>query len=217
MTEAHPLGPLVRRWSAYANLTPADSSALLRLPFTRKAFHKEGYLVREGREVSDCALLLSGFAFRQKMLRNGSRQIISIHVPTEFVDLQNSLLGVADHSVQSLNGSEAAIIPRGALLDLQDSSPTIRLAMWVETLIDASIFREWVVNVGRRDSKARIAHLLCETVLRLEKIGYGEDGNFNFPLTQEQLADCTGLTPVHTNRTLQTLRKDGLIQLTGNR
>jgi CRP-like cAMP-binding protein len=215
LIESHPLGPLVRRWSAYADLSPADSSALLNLPFTRKTFHKEGYLVREGQEVSHCALLLSGFAFRQKLLRNGSRQIISLHIQTEFVDLQNSLLDIADHSVQSLNGSEAAIIPRDALIELQDNSPAIRMAMWVETLIDASIFREWVVNVGRRDSKSRIAHLLCEITLRLEKIGAGTNGNFAFPLTQEQLADCTGLTPVHTNRTLQTLRKEGLIELNG--
>jgi CRP-like cAMP-binding protein len=215
LIESHPLGPLVRRWSAYAKLTPQDSSALISLPFTRKTFHKEAYLVREGQEVSECALLLSGFAFRQKLLRNGSRQIISIHIPSEFVDLQNSLLGIADHSVQSLNQCEAAIIPRRALIELQDSSKAIRKAMWVETLIDASIFREWVVNVGRRDSRARIAHLLCELVLRLDKIGFGHDGAFEFPLTQEQLADATGLTPVHTNRTLQTLRKNGLIELTG--
>jgi len=79
----------VRRWSAYAKLSPEDCSALINLPFTRRAFHKEAYLVREGQEVSECSLLLSGFAFRQKLLRNGSRQIISIHIASEFVDLQN--------------------------------------------------------------------------------------------------------------------------------
>jgi CRP-like cAMP-binding protein len=173
---------------------------------------QEGYLVREGQEVSHCALLLSGFAFRQKLLRNGSRQIISLHIQTEFVDLQNSLLDIADHSVQSLNGSEAAIIPRDALIELQDNSPAIRMAMWVETLIDASIFREWVVNVGRRDSKSRIAHLLCEITLRLEKIGAGTNGNFAFPLTQEQLADAVGLTAVHVNRTLMRLEDEGHIR-----
>ena len=119
----------MRRWSAYAKLSPEDCGALINLPFTRRTFHKEAYLVREGQAVSDCSLLLGGFAFRQKLLRNGSRQIISIHIASEFVDLQNSQLGLADHSVQSLNGSEAAIIPRRALLDLQDSSPAIRTAM----------------------------------------------------------------------------------------
>ena len=83
----------------------------------------------------------------------------------------------------------------------------------MDTLIDASIFREWVVNVGRRNSRARIAHLLCELAFRLDKLGASLDGMVDFPLTQEQLADCTGLTPVHTNRTLQGLRRDGLIQL----
>jgi CRP-like cAMP-binding protein len=89
------------------------------------------------------------------------------------------------------------------------------MAMWIETLLDSSISREWVVNVGRRDSRARIAHLLCEMAFRLEKIGAGNNGTFEFPVTQEQLADATGLTAVHTNRTLQSLRKNGLIQFNG--
>ncbi len=183
------------------------------LPFTNRSFGKDGYIVREGQQTSECALLLRGFAFRQKLLRDGARQIISFHIPTEFVDLQNSLLDIADHSVQTLNNAEVALVPRNALLDLSDSRPDIRKAMWIDTLIDGSVFREWVVNVGRRDSRARISHLLCELALRLEKIGEGDGGRFDFPLTQEQLADATGLTPVHTNRTLQSLRKDGLIQL----
>jgi len=170
-------------------------------------------MVREGQRTNECSLMLRGMAFRQKLLSNGARQIISFHIPTEFVDLQNVLLGVADHNVQSLDGSEAAIIPRSAIIDLSMARPAVRLAMWTDTLIDASIFREWVVNVGRRDSRARIAHLLCELALRLEAIGDGGDGHFDFPVTQEQLADATGLTPVHTNRTLQSLRRDRLIQL----
>jgi CRP-like cAMP-binding protein len=186
------------------------------LPFTRKAFGKDAYIVREGERASDCTMLLKGFAQRQKLLRDGSRQIISFHIPSEFVDLQNGLLGVADHNVQSVDRCEVASIARGPLFELAESRPAIRVAMWIDTLIDASIFREWVVNVGRRDSRARIAHLLCELSLRLERIGEGElEGRFDFPLTQEQLADATGLTPVHTNRTLQSLRKDDLIQLTG--
>lgn len=184
------------------------------LPFTQKMFGKDAYMVREGQRATECSLLLRGFAYRQKILSDGARQIISIHIPTEFVDLQNGLLGIADHSVQSLDRCEAAFIPRDALIQLSEERSTIRMAMWIDTLIDASIFREWVVNVGRRDSRTRIAHLLCELIVRLQKIGAGSDGRVDFPLTQEQLADATGLTPVHTNRTLQGLRKDGLIELT---
>jgi CRP-like cAMP-binding protein len=204
----------MRRWSKLAQFTPEDTAAVLGLPFTRKTFAKDAYLVREGQQANDCALLLRGLAFRQKLLRGGGRQIISIHVPSEFVDLQHFLLGRADHNVQSLNQTDVAVIPRTALVELAAARPPVRTAMWLETLIDASIFREWVVNVGRRDSRARIAHLLCELALRLKRVHGGED-TFDFPLTQEQLADATGLTAVHTNRTLQTLRREGLIQLTG--
>ena len=185
------------------------------MPFTRKRFGKDAYMVREGERTTDCSVILRGFAFRQKLLRDGSRQIISIHIPTEFVDLQNGLLLVADHNVQCINGAEAATIPREALLSPAIERPEVLRAIWIDTLIDASVFREWVVNVGRRDSRARIAHLLCELALRLRSIGLVHDDRFDFPLTQEQLADATGLTAVHTNRTLQSLRKDGLIQLTG--
>lgn len=185
------------------------------MPFERKRFDKDSYLVREGEQTTSCTLLLDGFAFRQKLVRNGSRQIISIHISSEFVDLQNGLLGKADHSVQSLGRSEAAIIPRDSLLEAAESSATIRMAMWIDTLIDASIFREWVVNVGRRDARTRIAHLLCELVVRLRGIGTTGGDACHFPLTQDQMADATGLTPVHTNRTLQALRKDGLIELDG--
>ena len=214
MNDSHTLSPLVRRWSKFVNLSREDGDAILALPYTRRSYTKDAYMVREGQRTTECTLLLRGFAFRQKLLSNGSRQIISFHIPTEFIDLQNGLLRVADHNVQSLNGTEAAIVQRNALFDLTTSRPAIRQAMWTETMIDASVSREWVVNVGRRDSKSRIAHLLCELAVRLERIGAGDgNGKFDFPVTQEQLADATGLTAVHTNRTLQRLRKDGLILL----
>jgi len=213
VSDVHPLRQLARRWSRYVGFSEDDRDALLDIPYTAKSFGKDAYLVREGHQASECYILLRGMAFRQKLLRDGSRQIISFHIPGEFVDLQNSLLGVADHNVQSLNHSDAAVIPRSVLLELADARPAIRMAMWIDTLIDASIFREWVVNVGRRDSRARIAHLLCELALRLKQINAEHDGQLDFPVTQEQLADATGLTSVHTNRTLQALRRDGLIKL----
>jgi len=213
LSEAHLLEPLVRRWSRRLPLSADDRSAILALPATKKSFGKDAYMVREGAHTTECNLLLRGFAYRQKLLSDGERQIISIHIPTEFIDLQNGILGTADHNVQSLNHSEVAAVPRSALMEPADKSASARLAMWIDTLIDASIFREWVVNVGRRDARARIAHLLCELALRLERTGAGRDGSFDLPLTQEQLADATGLTAVHTNRTLQSLRREGLIQL----
>ena len=84
-------------------------------------------------------------------------------------------------------------------------------AIWRDTLIDASIFREWIVNVGRRDARERIAHLFCEMYVRMASVGLAGDNGFELRLTQGQIGEATGLTPVHVNRTLQDLRKSGLI------
>jgi CRP-like cAMP-binding protein len=190
-----------------------DIRAVQALPCSRRTLERETYLVREGACPQECALLLSGFAYRHKLAGDGARQILSIQIAGEFIDLQNSLLGYADHSVQALTRAEVAVIPKAALLDLAVSNPAVGRAMWLDTLIDASIFREWVVNVAQRDARARIAHLICEMATRLEAQGIGGRGTYPFPLTQEQLADATGLTAVHTNRVLQSLRKEGLISL----
>jgi len=180
-------------------------------------FERDAYLVRDGEPPASCNLLIRGFAFRQKVVTDGSRQIIAIHIPGEFVDLQNCLFEVADDSVQSLSRCEVAVIPKTALLELLSSNANLRRAAWVDTLIDGSVFREWVVNLGRRDARGRIAHLLCELMARLSKSGTTEVSVCDFPLTQEQIADATGLTPVHTNRTLQMLRREGLINLSANK
>jgi CRP-like cAMP-binding protein len=207
------LAPLVHRWARRVPLTEEDRAAILALPALRRSFAREAYLVREGDPTVNCNLLLSGYAYRQKLVSNGGRQIISIHIAGEFVDLQNAFLEVADHNVQSLGRSDVAIVPKAALLDLIGARPEIGRALWLDTLIDASIFREWVVNVGRRDAKARIAHLMCELSLRLRSAGLCAETTCEFPFTQEQIADATGLTSVHTNRMLQALRRTGLVSL----
>ena len=130
----------------------------------------------------------------------------------EVVDLQNSLLKVADHSVQMLTSGKVAMIPREAVIQLTMDRPKIAHAMWIDTLVDASIFREWITNVGRRDARKRIAHLLCEFAVRLRIAGLGADTRYQLPMTQDQLADATGLTPVHVNRTLKSLEAEGLIE-----
>jgi CRP-like cAMP-binding protein len=170
------------------------------------------YLVREGEKVEHCVLLLSGFAYRHKVTGEGQRQIIAVHMPGEFLDLQNSLLGTADHNVQTLTRCEVAMVPVAALRKLSEDRPQVGRAMWIDTLVDAAIFREWIVNVGRRDSISRLSHLLCEIALRLEEAGLAQDRCYELPMTQEQLADCTGLTPVHVNRVLKELGRMGLIE-----
>jgi CRP-like cAMP-binding protein len=169
------------------------------------------YIVREGEEPQYCALMISGFSFRHKITGEGGRQIMAIHMAGEFVDLQNMFLQVSDHNVQALTRAEVAFIPRPAINDLVMARPALAKAMWLDTLIDASIFREWVVNVGRRDALSRVAHLMCELSLRLEAAGLAHDHRYELPMTQEQIADATGLTPVHVNRVLKEMDRQGFI------
>lgn len=207
---------LFKRWDRQVAVSKEDKDALLALPWTQRVVARDAYLVREGEPTSVCTLLVSGFAFRQKLVNHGARQIISFHIAGEFLDIQNCLLSVADHNVQVLTRSSVAVVPKGALVELMASRPGVRKAIWYDNLIDASIFREWIVNLGRRDARARIAHLLCELAERLKSAGLADGKRFDFPVTQEQIADATGLTAVHTNRTLQSLRKEGLISLSSS-
>ena len=206
------LEPMLRKLRLWARLDADDERALLELPHEIVMIGKQRALVTEGDQVSHCWLLLSGYCARYKIVGDGGRQIVSIHMIGDLVDLQNSLLGIADHGVQALTQCELAKIPIAAIRRLTDSRPAIKDALWYDTLVDGSIFREWVANVGRRDSKTRIAHLLCEFALKLDAIHQGEQLDYELPMTQEQLADATGLTPVHVNRMLQALVQDGLIE-----
>jgi len=165
------LEPLFRRWQRRVAVTPEDKAAIAAMPWSERTFARDSYLVREGEPASVCTFLIKGFAFRQKLVSDGARQIISIHIAGEFLDLQNSLLDVADHNVQCLTRCLVGIIHKSALLDLIAARPNVRRALWLDSLIDSSIFREWVVNVGRRDARERIAHLLCELADRLRSAG----------------------------------------------
>jgi CRP-like cAMP-binding protein len=205
------LAPMVTKLQQWRLLHKGDREALLALPYRLIALRPHEYLAREGDRPQNSCLMVSGFAIRHKVAGNGGRQIFSIHMKGDLADLQNSLLGTADHNLQALTHVEAALVPVEAVQEIAFDRPAVGRAMWYETLIDSSIFREWTLNVGRRDAYTRTAHLLCEFALRLEMEGLGERCSYELPMTQEQLADALALTPVHTNRTLMSLSRDGFI------
>ena len=208
----HTLGGMLRKFERRAPLQDADRRALLDLPFRLRAVEPHQYIVREGMEGEESCMIVRGFAYRQKVSMEGSRQILSVHMAGDFVDLDGSLLRRADHSIQALTRCELAVVPSRAIRALVLEHPNIGLAMWVDTLIDASIFREWLLNIGQRDARARLAHLFCEFSRRLEAAGLCERGGYELPMTQEQLADATGLTSVHVYRTMKSLEREGLIE-----
>ena len=207
----HPLLLLVRQLEALSPLEAEDRQALLDLPYRLRQLDAGSYVIREGDKPKHCAVLVRGYAFRQKVTGVGSRQILSICIPGDSIDLQNMFLGVSDHGVQLLTSARVADLPREPLQQLVLSRPRIGEAVILLSLVEASILREWVVNVGRRDARSRIAHILCEFAVRLEQRELTYDHGFELPMTQEQLADATGLTAVHVNRVLKGLETDGLI------
>src|ERR1700710_2956326 len=204
------LSPLVAKLRNLVPLDEDDEQAILALPHTIRRLSLAQYIVREGDVATHSCLVVSGFAMRHKIVGDGGRQIINIHMAGDMVDLQNALLSVADQNVQALTPMTAAFIPRDALVALAFARPTVGRALWLETLVEGSIAREWIANVGRRDARTRVAHLLCEFAMRLEAVGLGAQCNYQLPMTQEQIADTVGLTPVHVNRTLKGLDADGL-------
>jgi CRP-like cAMP-binding protein len=206
------LEPMVRKLEYWGRFSADDRAAILALPHTVKLLEQHSYVVREYDRAESCCILLSGYAVRHKIVAGGHRQILAVHMKGEIVDLQNSMLGHADHSVQMITSGKAAFIPRQEIVRAAFERPAVGQAMWTDSLVDASIHREWIANVGRRDARTRVAHLLCEFSLRLKVAGLGEQTDYELPMTQDQLADATGLTPVHVNRTLKGLEMDGLIE-----
>ena len=210
----HPLALMVRKLELWNALVDEDRKAILALPHVVRQLDAGQYLVWDGDKPHHSCLLLDGFAYRHKSAGNGGRQILSIHMKGDIVDLQNSLLGIADHNVQMLSSGHVAMIPVQAMRKIAFDYPHVGMAMWYETLVEGSIFREWILNVGRRDARTRIAHLLCEFAMRLEVADLGRQSTYELPISQEQLGDAVSLTPVHVNRTLMRLEEDGLINRT---
>ena len=152
---------------------------------------------------------------RYKTLRNGSRSIVSFHIAGDMVDLQSSLVMIADHGIRTHVPTVIVEYAHADILCIAADHPEIGRAFWFDTLIDASIFREWQLNVGRRNARERIAHLLLEMAYRMRAGGVIDATTMLFPISQADLADAVGISAVHANRSLQSLRRDGLIRTYG--
>ena len=211
MTSRHPLALLLRNLELRSPLPEEERKAVLDLSYVLKTHEPATYTIREADPPEACAVLVTGFAYRHKLTGDGSRQIVGLQIPGDALDLQHLFLDVCDHNVQMLTRGEVAYVSRSELQKLARSSAAIGHAILVKILVESSIFREWTLNVGRRESRARLAHLLCELAIRLEAEGLAEEYGYELPMTQEQLADALGLTPVHVNRTLKALEADGLV------
>ena len=197
---------------SHDDVTVAEESAL-REVITRTAFFQTGDdIVVQGSRPRHSTLLLDGISARYKILEDGSRQITALHVPGDFVDLHAFALKTMDHGIVAMSPCQVAFAEHSDLRMITETLPHLTRLLWLDTIVDGAIHREWIVAMGRRSKKAHLAHLICELYLRLQVVGLVDGWSFWLPLSQGEIADVLGLSLVHLNKTLQLLRKDEVVR-----
>jgi CRP-like cAMP-binding protein len=205
---------LTRKLEAFAPLPEADKLLLDEVVCESQEVGPREDLIREDDAPTHVNLILEGFACRYKVLATGTRQIMAYLVPGDFCDLHVFILREMDHTIATLSPCRVVDIPRPRILEMTER-PALGRALWWAALVDEATLREWLVNIGARPAEQRVAHLLCELLLRLRVVGLADGAEYELPVTQQELGDTTGLTNVHVNRVLQRLRGEGLITLKG--
>ncbi|PAX07981.1 Crp/Fnr family transcriptional regulator [Sphingomonas lenta] len=209
---------LILKLQAYTRFSEEDRAALAalgRAPVQEASPRHD--LIREGDEPRTVRLILSGWACRYKTLPDGRRQIVGFFVPGDFCDLNVYILKEMDHSVGAITRVGYIQIAPDEMERVMEARPRIARALLWHELVTSAVQREWLLNVGQRTARERIAHLLVEMFVRLRVVGLTQGDACDFPITQNDIGEATGLTPVHVNRTLQELRGDGLIELAQRR
>lgn len=206
--------PLIDKLSRRDRLTALEIEVLMDvLEPPRRVAAGVDFVIEHSRPTHS-TLLISGFAARYSTLADGGRQITEITIAGDFVDLHSLLMKQMDHGVLALTDVVIAYAPHDRLRAVTEAHPHLTRLLWLDTIIDAAIHRQWLVAMGRRSGLAHLAHLLAELYLRLEIVGLAADHVFDLPLTQTTLGDALGLSAVHVNRLVAELRTQNLVQWT---
>ena len=204
--------PYLNRLTSRSVLTEEEQQAILNLPGHAEQVQPNRDFVPLGDIADHVSLIVAGIVGRFDQSSDGARQITAMHIPGDVCNLHSVVQPQATSALQALSVATILRIPHVAIRAVAAHYPALAEALWRDCTVDAAILAEWVVNVGRRDAKTRVAHLLCEMATRLDAGEGANDFVFDFPVTQTQLAEATALTAVHVNRTLQSLRADGLVE-----
>lgn len=204
-------GRLIRKLESLTRLDASDRDALGRLPLRTRSVHAGVDIIQQGSVPTECCFVVQGLLCRYALTATGARQIVAFHIAGDLPDRDSLHIGHLDHSIGSISEARLAFIPHDAIATLLESHPSISVAMWRDSVVDAGVFRQWLTSVGRRSARQRVVHLICEMFTRMERLGLADGDHFSFPVTQHQFADALGLSAVHVNRTLQELRAQGLI------
>ncbi|AHE55944.1 Crp/Fnr family transcriptional regulator [Sphingomonas sanxanigenens] len=175
-----------------------------------KTFGPRTTLAFTGEPLNHSTLLIEGIMSRHIDDRNGLRQLVALHVPGDFVDLHAYPLKILDHEVGTMTAVTVALVPHTRLDAITREYPELARKLWFSTLLDAAIHRAWLFRLGRLDAVGRVAHFFCEMNVRLAAAGLSDGRRFALGLTQADLGEICGLTPVHINRVMRQLREDGM-------
>jgi CRP-like cAMP-binding protein len=198
-------------------LTPEEQEAILALHGDKQRFAAHKDIVSPGETVQSACLVSRGLVGRYDQMLDGRRQVTSYYIPGDMCDLHSVVVPTASWSITAVSQVRVILIPHRQLRALCVSYPAIALAFWRDGTVDASVFAKWVGNLGRKSAKARVSHIMCEMSMRMQAAGLGTRTSFEFPATQEQLAEASGLTSVHVNRTLQEIRGESLLTFSKGR
>lgn len=202
------------RITGRSRLSDEERQAILDLPGEVANVAANQDVVRLGEVVTFTCLVADGLMGRFGQTRDGDRQISALYVPGDMPDLYSYVLPRSSSALTALTKTTAVRVPHSAIEAITARYPAIGKAFWRDCMVDAAITGEWILNLGRRNARARTAHLLCEMAARYEQIGKLVGLSFPLPLSQTHLADALGLTPVHVNRTLAALKRDGIVRMT---
>lgn len=217
ISDINPLRLFVSKLVRHSALSVEEKQALLALPAHPVQVSYNSDFVRLGERVEYACLVVDGLVGRFGQNRDGSRQITALHIPGDMPDLHSMISPIASSALQALTVTTIMKVPHSALRGLVREHPNVAEAFWRECVADAAVLSEWVVNVGRRDARTRIAHFLCELACRYEATGTNVGFEFDLPVTQDQLADITALTPVHVNRMLKVLQEQNIAMVRNRR
>ena len=208
---------LIRKFEQYGPVSEDERQVLERAVSRVDEYSPHQDIVREGDCPSDSCLILDGFAYRYKLLEQGTRQILALHIPGDFCDLHSFVLKRMDHGIAAVSPCSVAKVPHAIINEITETQPRLARAFWWDTAIDAAVTREGMVSMGCRTASQQMAHLFCELFLRLRTVGLVEGTTYDLPVTQAELGDVFGLSTVHVNRVLQELRGAGLVIWDGKR
>jgi CRP-like cAMP-binding protein len=203
------LEQFLRRLLLRSQLTAAQQAAIRALPGRVERVGAGRDVIVPGEHTDESCTIVQGLMSRFDMMLDGSRQTVALYLPGEMCDLHSVPVPTSGWGLQALSQTILLFVPHEALRELTHDS-AIALALWRDTTVDGSILAKWVANMGRKQAAARMAHLFCELGTRLEQLGLGSRSEFEVPMTQAQLAEVTGMTSVHVNRTLKALAEKGL-------